>query len=84
MDQKYIAPVIDDMLNKNLIYHKPSKKCSSYFITELTSNSSGEEISALTTTEHSGSTNNKNNPVYSSDNLTTPQIHIENNIKKRT
>ena len=40
MDQKYSKSVIDNMLNKNFIYHKPSKKDSSYFITELTSNSS--------------------------------------------
>ena len=71
------------MLNKIFIYDKPSKKGNSYFITELTSNNSGEKISALTTSEHSGSTINKNNPLDSSDNLTTPQIHIENDTKKK-
>ena len=50
--QKYIKLVIEDMLNKNLIHDKPSKKGSSYFITELTSNYSGEKIIALATSEH--------------------------------
>ena len=56
-NQKYITSVIDDLLNKNFIYDKPSKKGSSYFITELTSNNSGEKNQcsnyywALTTTE---------------------------------
>ena len=69
---------------KQKIYLRQTiKKSSSYFITELTSNNSGEKISALTATEHSGSTNNENNPVDSSDNLTTPQIHIENYTKKK-
>ena len=87
MDQKYITSVIKDMLDKNLIYDKPSKKGSSYFITELTNNNSGEKVSTLATTEHSGFTNNEKNPVdptvpYLSGNLTTPQIHIENVTKK--
>ena len=79
----YITSVIDDMLNKNSIYDKPSKKGSAYFITEHTSNNSGEKIIALATTEHSSSTNDKNNPVDSSDNLTTSQIHIGNDTKKK-
>ena len=83
MDQKYITSVIDDMLNKNFIYDKPSEKGSSCFTTELTSNNSGEKVSTLTTTEHLGSTNNKRNPVDSSNNVTTPKIHIENDTKKK-
>ena len=59
--------------------------CASW---ETYSNNSEEEIRALAITEHTHSLNNEDNSNDSiipclSGNLTTSQIHIENNTKKK-